>query len=132
MFPSLSAPALAIGSYFGILSITNIWLSVYRDDSDRAWMQGTRGLLYSLALLASLIGELARLEGANSLQLSSVGSLHTVIPVPPALAMELVAAVLIVIDPLVVQPLVRWIEEGVERSPAPLDDGVSSNTSALN
>jgi hypothetical protein len=115
MFPAIASQALAVGAYFGIVSITNIWLSVQRDD-ERDWLQGTRGLCYSGALLISLVGELARLQGVDAISMPAVQGSAITVPVPSALAMELVAAVLVVLDPLVIRPLLRWIQEGVEHS----------------
>ena len=37
--PAIAAQALSIGAYFGIISITNIWLSVYRD-GEGEWLRG--------------------------------------------------------------------------------------------
>ncbi len=115
MFPVISAQVLAAGAYFGIISITNIWLTVYRDDQ-RDWLQGTRGLFYSGALLISLVGELARIQGMDSLSLPALQGGALVVPVPSEVAMELVAALLIVLDPLVVRPLIQWIQDGVEHT----------------
>ena len=115
MLPGIASQVLAIGAYFGIVSITNIWLSVYRD-SERDWLQGTRGLFYTGALLVSLVGELSRMHGVDVLSLPVPQGGPLVVPVPSALAMELVAALLVVLDPLVVRPLLQWIQEGVERS----------------
>jgi hypothetical protein len=115
MLPGIAAQTLAAGAYFGIISITNIWLSVSRD-VERDWLQGTRGLLYSAALLISLVGELARMQGIDVLSIPMSQGNPIVVPVPSALAMELVAAVLVVLDPLVVRPLLQWIQDGVEHS----------------
>jgi hypothetical protein len=115
LFPFMATQTLAIGAYFGIISITNIWLSVYRDSPSDDRLQGSRGTLYGLAVLASLVGELARLQGLNSIPLPTLDGSSLAIPVPSALNMELLAAVLLIIDPLLVRPLVRWVEQGVER-----------------
>jgi hypothetical protein len=113
LFPSAAGAALNIGAYLGIISITNIWLSVYRAGSGE-WLHGVRGLCYSAALLFSLVSELARLQHLQSLSLPAFGGLPSSVPVPSALAAEMLAAALIVLDPLVVAPLIRWIEAGVE------------------
>jgi hypothetical protein len=115
LFPVVATQALAFGAYFGIISITNIWLSVYRDDGGQSGMQGSRGFLYGLALLGSLVGEIARLQGLNTLPIPMLDGQSLTVPVPSALNMELLAAALFVIDPLVVRPLMAWVGEGVER-----------------
>lgn len=113
--PAVSTQALAVGAYFGIISIANIWLSVYRDDQGEL-LRGMRGLAYSAALMFSLIGELARLQNLHSLPLPAFPGLPSSIPTPSAMVTEMLAAVLIALDPLVVTPLLRWVEDGVQRS----------------
>src|SRR5437868_1974806 len=41
--PAASGQVLGIGAYFGLISITNIWLAVYRDGQGE-WLRGMRGL----------------------------------------------------------------------------------------
>ncbi|MGH2346708.1 MAG: hypothetical protein ACRDG4_15895, partial [Chloroflexota bacterium] len=62
-------------------------------------------------LLVSLAAEFARLQHLHALALPMVGS----VPIPSAATTALLAIVLVILDPLVVRPLVRWIELGVER-----------------
>lgn len=107
--PSVATAALGFGSYFGMISIANIWLSVVRGQETEL-LRGMRGLGYSLALTVSLVGELARLQHVASISLPLGGSM----PTPSALTTELLAATLIVFDPLVLRPLLRWVEEGAE------------------
>jgi hypothetical protein len=114
MLPVTAPQALAIGAYFGIISIANTWLSVYRGD-EADMLRGMRGVVYCGALLLSLIGELARLQHVQALPLPPLPGLPASAPVPSAMMTELVAIGLIVLDPLVVAPLARWIGEGVER-----------------
>lgn len=114
MLPLLATQALAVGAYFGIISIANTWLSIYRGD-EADLLRGTRGLVYCTALLVSLIGELARLQHVPALPLPPLPGLPMSVPVPSAMMTELVAVGLIVLDPLVVSPLARWIGEGVQR-----------------
>lgn len=115
--PVVATQALAVGSYFGIASITNVWLSVYRDEAGES-LRGARGVAYSCALLFALIAELARVQHLQSLPLPG-GS----VPTPPAMTIELLALVLIVLDPLVVTPFVHWIEGGVVRGSVERDAG---------
>jgi hypothetical protein len=111
MLPATATQALGIGAYFGIISIANTWLSVYRGD-EVDLLRGMRGIVYCSALLISLVGELARLQHIQTLPLpGEPGG----VPVPSAMMTELLATALIILDPLVVSPLVRWISEGVER-----------------
>jgi hypothetical protein len=114
LFPVLAGQALSVGAYFGIISIANTWLSVYRGD-EVGLLRGMRGLVYCSALLFSLVGELARLQGVALLPLPALPGLPAHVPVPSAMATELLAGVLIVLDPLVVTPIVRWVGEGVVR-----------------
>lgn len=107
--PSAAGAALDLGSYFGIISIANIWLSVVRGEETEL-LRGMRGMGYSLALLISLVGELARLQHVGGMPLPAGGS----VPAPSALATEILAATLIIFDPLVLRPLLRWVEAGVE------------------
>jgi hypothetical protein len=89
-----------------------MWLSVFRDE-DRNWLGGMRGVVVCCVLLVSLAGEWARLQGLRVMELPSLsGSIRA--PVPSALAMELIAGLLIVVDPFVVRPLIKWIEDGVD------------------
>jgi len=115
LLPTISAQALSIGACLGIVSITNICLSVYSAES-RDWLQGTRGLLYSVALMLSMVGELARLQGMNYLPVPTLQGVTAQVPVPSAFAMELLAALLIITDPLVLNPLFKWIQDGVQYS----------------
>ena len=115
VLPAAASQALAIGAYIGIISITNVWLSVYKGETGE-WQRGLRGVGYSGALLVSLVAEIARMQHLASLPLPALAGLPASIPVPSAIATELLAATLIVVDPLVVRPLIRWIEEGVEHS----------------
>ena len=110
-----AAAALQVGAYSGIVSITNMWLSVYRG-AERAWLQGVRSAVFSSVLFISLAGELARLQGMTSLQLPGIFANGLVVPVPSAAAMELIAGLLIVGDPLVVRPVLKWIADGVEHA----------------
>jgi len=110
VFPSLAGAALSIGAYFGIISISNIWLAVYRDEHGNM-LRGLRGVGYSSALLVSLVAEVARLQHVQAIAVPGLGS----IAVPSAATTALLAIVLVILDPLVVRPLVRWIEMGVER-----------------
>ncbi len=112
--PAIAAQALSIGAYLGLFSIGNVWLAVYRDEQGE-WLRGARGVAYSGALLFSLVGELARLQNLHTLALPALPGLPANVPVPSAFVTEVVAAALIVLDPLVVAPLIRWIEAGVER-----------------
>jgi hypothetical protein len=114
--PTLAAPALEAGSYFGIVSITNMWLAVYRDQA-RGWLQGVRGFLFSLVLTVSLIGDFARLLGSKSAGVLPLDLPLPAVPVPSALTMELIAALLIVVDPLLVRSVVKWVAEGAEYQP---------------
>jgi hypothetical protein len=107
--PALASAALSLGAFFGILSTGNIWLSVYRDENEDM-LRGVRGIGYSLALFGSLAAELARLQHLQTVPFLGGGS----VAVPSAVATELMAAVLVVLDPLVIRPVVRWIELGVE------------------
>ncbi|HEY8283359.1 MAG TPA: hypothetical protein VIJ28_03140 [Chloroflexota bacterium] len=116
--PSIASAALSIGSYVGIISITNIWLSLYRGHNGE-WLRGVRGVAYSGALLISLVAEVARLDNLQTMPVPTLGGAPLALPVPTATATELLAALLIILDPLVVRPLVHWIEEGVERGEAP-------------
>ena len=116
--PSIAATALSIGAYVGIISITNIWLSIYRGHNGE-WIRGVRGIAYSGALLISLVAEVARLENVQTIPLPTLGGTPIALPVPSATATELLAALLIVLDPLVLRPLVHLIEEGVERGETP-------------
>jgi hypothetical protein len=111
--PTAATQILAVGAYFGIISIANVWLSVYRDGQEE-WMGGTRGIGYSAVLLFSLVGELARLQHLQTLSLPALPGLPARVPVPSPFMAELLAAVLIVADPLLVKPIIRWIAEGVE------------------
>ena len=108
--PPLSAAALSLGAYFAIVSISNIWLSVYRDEHGDM-LRGVRGVAYSVALLVSLAAELARLQHVQAIALLGGGT----VAVPTAATTELLAALLVVLDPLVIRPFVHWIELGVER-----------------
>jgi len=108
--PPLASAALSLGAYFGILSISNIWLSVYRDEHGDL-LRGIRGIGYSLALIGSLAAEVARLQHIQSVALPGGETLA----VPSAAMAEFLAAILVVLDPLVIRPFVRWIELGVER-----------------
>jgi hypothetical protein len=110
VIPPLASVALSLGAYFGILSISNIWLSVYRDGHGDM-LRGIRGIGYSLALVGSLVAELARLQHMQTLPLLG----GETVAVPSAVMTELLAALLVVLDPLVIRPFVRWIELGVER-----------------
>jgi len=113
ILPALANQVLGIGAYFGLISITNAWLAVYRDDHYRVTgMRGVRGIAFSGALLVSLVSELARMQNLQTISLPGLPDL----PVPSALASEMLAAGLIVIDPLLVSPLLRWIAEGVQYS----------------
>ena len=107
--PGLAGAALDLGSYFGIISIANIWLSVVRGEETEL-LRGMRGMGYSLALLISLVGELARLQHIGMVPLPAGGSA----PMPSAMTTQILAATLIIFDPLVLRPLLRWVEEGVE------------------
>jgi hypothetical protein len=109
VMPALASAALSLGAFFGILSTGNIWLSVYRDENEDM-LRGVRGIGYSLALFGSLAAELARLQHLQTVPFLGGGS----VAVPSAVATELMAAVLVVLDPLVIRPVVRWIELGVE------------------
>jgi hypothetical protein len=111
--PTAATQVLSIGAYFGIISITNVWLSVYRDDQDE-WIGGMRGVGYSAVLLFSLVGELARLRHIQTLALPALPGLPANVPVPSPFMAELLAAVLIIADPLLVKPVIRWVAEGVE------------------
>ncbi len=108
--PALASAALSIGAIFGILSISNIWLSVYREEHGDM-LRGVRGVGYSLALFGSLATELARLQHVQTLPLLGGGTMA----VPSSVTTELLAALLVVLDPLVIRPFVHWIELGVER-----------------
>jgi hypothetical protein len=108
--PSLASAALSLGAYFGIVSISNIWLSVYRDEQGDL-LHSVRGVGYSVALIISLAAEVARLQHIQSLSLLG----GEAIAVPSSVTTELLAAFLVVLDPLVIRPLVHWIELGVER-----------------
>lgn len=114
LLPAGATGALAIGAYFGIISIANTWLSVYRGD-EADLLRGMRGMVYCGALLFSLVGELARLQHVQALLLPPLPGLPGAVPVPSAMLTELLAIALIVLDPLVVSPLVRWVSAGVER-----------------
>ena len=107
--PSVASAALSMGSYFGMISIANIWLSVVRGEETEL-LRGMRGMGYSLALMISLVGELARLQHVSGLPLPTGGS----IPTPSAFTTEILAATLIIFDPLVLRPLLRWVAAGVE------------------
>jgi len=107
--PAAASQALSAGGYFGIISIANVWLSIYRGE-EQELLRGMRGVAYSLALMVSLVSEVARLQGVQSLPLPFVGGL----PVPSALVTEMLAAFLIVLDPLLLTPLLRWIADGVQ------------------
>jgi hypothetical protein len=115
MLPMIAAQMLAAGSYFGIISITNMWLSAYRAEV-RDWLQGMRGFVFTAVLTVSLVGEIARLLGANTMQLPGIFGPDVLIQIPSALDMELIAAMLIVVDPLIVRPLLKWIADGEVRS----------------
>ena len=123
--PAIAAMALSIGAYVGIISITNIWLSLYRGHNGE-WLRGVRGIAYSGALLISLVAEVARLDNLQTIPLPTLGGAPIALPVPSAAATELLAALLIILDPLVVRPLVHWIEEGVERGDAPTSPPIAS------
>jgi hypothetical protein len=110
IFPTVAVAALSMSAYFGILSISNIWLAVYRD-AHGDMLRGLRGVGYSCALLVSLAAELARLQHVHAVSVPEVGSMQ----VPSAATTSLLAIVLVILDPLVVRPLVHWIELGVER-----------------
>lgn len=112
--PSAASAILNVGAYFGMISIGNVWLSVYRGDGEES-LRGMRGLGYSAALLFSLVSELARLQHLQALSLPALPGLPAVVPVPSPFVAEMLAAILIVVDPLVVKPVIRWIEDGVER-----------------
>lgn len=107
--PAAASVALSFGAYFGLISISNIWLTVYRGQRDEL-LRGLRGMAYSGALLVSLVGEIARLQHVQTIAIPGIIDL----PVPSAIATELLAALLIVLDPLVIRPLIQWIEDGVE------------------
>jgi len=115
--PAVASVALSIGAYLGIISISNIWLTLYRGHHGE-WLRGVRGIAYSGALLISLVAEVARLDHLQTIPLPTLGGVPAVLPVPSATATELLAALLIILDPLVVRPFVHWIEEGVERGEA--------------
>jgi hypothetical protein len=108
--PPLASAALSLGAIFGILSISNIWLSVYRQEYGDI-LRSFRGIGYSLALIGSLAAELARLQHLQTLPLLG----GAMVAVPSAVTTELLAALLVVLDPLVIRPCVHWIELGVER-----------------
>lgn len=114
--PGMAGPALSYGACFGIASIGNSWVANLRDDAGDL-LRGTRGLIFSLALLYSLLAELARLQGYTVLPVPSLPGVQVNVPVPSALVTEFLACVLIVLDPLVASPLVRWIGEGAEQAP---------------
>jgi hypothetical protein len=111
----VAVPALSTGSFFGIISITNVWLAAFRDDTGE-WLRGMRGFGYTAALLVSLVGELARLQGLAFLPVPHVSGLPAEVPVPSAMTTELLAVLLIVLDPLIVRPLMRWVEDGAEHT----------------
>jgi hypothetical protein len=114
LLPSVASQALSVGAYFGIAAIANTWLSVYRGD-DAELVGGMRGVIYCGALLFSLVSELARLQNIPMLPLPPLPGLPRSVPVPSAMLTELLAGMLIVLDPLVVTPLMAWIGGGVER-----------------
>lgn len=81
IFPAVAGQAFAAGSVFGLISITNIWIGAYREGTGE-WMQGMRGFGYTVALLVSLVAELARLQGMEYLPMPHLFDLPARIPVP--------------------------------------------------
>jgi hypothetical protein len=116
IFPAVAGQAFAAGSVFGIISITNVWVGAHREDTSE-WMRGMRGFGYTIALLVSLIAELARLQGMAYLPMPHLSGIPDYLPVPSAMTTQLIAVLLIIIDPLIVKPLVKWLANGAERAP---------------
>jgi hypothetical protein len=113
--PSAAAGALSIGAYAGIVSIANSWLAVCTTaEGERA--AGMRGTVFSAALLYSLSSELARLHGADRIAFPGIAGMQFSMMVPSAAVTEMIAAVLIVMDPLLAHPVIRWLGEGVQRT----------------
>jgi uncharacterized membrane protein HdeD (DUF308 family) len=111
-----SAPLLlSIGSYLGIAAIANSWLAVSQGN-EGDWLGGTRGTIFSAALLYSLVAELARLNGVHEIVWSLPVGGRFQLNVPSPVVTELLACVLSIMDPLLAAPIVRWLGDGVERT----------------
>jgi len=113
--PTAAAAALSLGAYVGIVSIANSWLAVCTT-AEGEHSVGLRGTIFSAALLYSLATELARLHGADRIAFPGIGGMQFSMLVPSAVVTELIAAVLIVMDPLLAHPVIRWLGEGVQRT----------------